>query len=462
MVTRRAGSVAGTIRLPSPHAGQRIVFGGAKRFNWASMGRRWRKTSGVMTQVVIPAVLDGKRIMWASPSHDQNRIAWDEASKALGNSGVARFNKTEQTIYFDATGGRIVFRSMDEPNSARGHTADGIVVDEAADVPEAAWYEVLRPMLLDTRGWAWVIGTPKGRNWFWREWVAARDRDDSTVWQAPACGVRIDPETQRLVREPHPLENPDIDFAEMEGIWERTPERSFRQEYLAEFIEDGGGVFRGVDDIITASLREPYMGHFAMGIDFARVADFTVLTLIDIAKKAVVDWQRFNQVDWHNQQLRIRAMYHRWTAESGNNVQILAEKNMAGDPVIEALRRSKLPIIGVTTTSKNKTPMIQELALAIERKQLSIPPVQQLIDELKAYEQERLPSGVIRYGAPSGMFDDCVMSLALAWKLARSGARQRPAQDFRFVVNNGAGSGGNSLIAAYRRSLSEARKVVNG
>lgn len=461
-MTTSADGVVGTVRLPRPHEGQRIVFGGAKRFNWASMGRRWRKTSGVMAHVAIPAALAGKRVMWASPSHDQNRIAWDEAQQALGNAkDVARFNKTEQTIYFDRSRGRITFRSMDEPNSARGHTADGIVVDEAADVPEEAWYEVLRPMLLDTRGWAWIIGTPKGRNWFWREWTAARHRDDSTTWQAPGCGVRIDPDTQKLVREPHPLENPDIAFEEMEGIWDRTPERSFRQEYLAEFIEDGGGVFRGVDGVVKGSLREPYSGNFAMGIDFARVNDFTVLTLMDVKTKALVDFQRFNQIEWHAQQLRIRAMYYRWTALPDASVQILAEKNMAGDPVIEALRRSKLPIIGVTTTAKNKTPMIQELSLAIERGLLSIPNVPQLVDELKAYEQERLPSGVIRYGAPEGMHDDCVMSLALCWKLARSGKRQAQSQDFRFV-SRAATSGGTSLIGAYRRSLQVARKVVNG
>ena len=154
-------------------------------------------------------------------------------------------------------------------------------------------------------------------------------------------------------------------------------------------------------------------------------------------------------------------MYYRWTAEPGARVQILAEKNMAGDPVIEALRRSKLPIVGVTTTSKNKTPMIQELALAIERGLISIPNIPQVVDELKAYEQERLPSGLIRYGAPEGMHDDCVMSLALAWKLARSGKRQNQSQEFRFVQRTAA-SPQMSLIGAYRRSLHAARKVVNG
>jgi hypothetical protein len=39
-----------------------------------------------------------------------------------------------------------------------------------------------------------------------------------------------------------------------------------------------------------------------------------------------------------------------------------------------------------------------------------------LIAELLAFEAERLPSGLLRYGAPQGYHDDCVMSLALAWQ----------------------------------------------
>jgi hypothetical protein len=31
-----------------------------------------------------------------------------------------------------------------------------------------------------------------------------------------------------------------------------------------------------------------------------------------------------------------------------------------------------------------------------------------------AYESEKLPSGLIRYGAPDGMHDDTVMALAIA------------------------------------------------
>ena len=38
-----------------------------------------------------------------------------------------------------------------------------------------------------------------------------------------------------------------------------------------------------------------------------------------------------------------------------------------------------------------------------------------LLGELLAFQAERLPSGLMRYSAPEGMHDDCVISLALAW-----------------------------------------------
>jgi hypothetical protein len=84
-----------------------------------------------------------------------------------------------------------MFVSLDNPDNARGKTAFGAVIDEAAFVAEGAWYDVIRPMLSDCDGWALAMGTPNGRNWFWREHTAAAARDDSVAWQVPTLGVRL-------------------------------------------------------------------------------------------------------------------------------------------------------------------------------------------------------------------------------------------------------------------------------
>jgi hypothetical protein len=138
-------------------------------------------------------------------------------------------------------GGSAIFRSLDNPDNARGHTADRIVMDEAPMIKERAWYEVLRPIISDTDGELLAMGTPKGRNYFWREFQLAAQRDDSEAWIAPTLGVAI--QNGGLVRRPHPLENPDFSFAEAQRLYDTLPELIFGQEFLAEFITRTGLVY---------------------------------------------------------------------------------------------------------------------------------------------------------------------------------------------------------------------------
>ena len=64
--------------------------------------------------------------------------------------------------------------------------------------------------------------------------------------------------------------------------------------------------------------------------------------------------------------------------------------------------------------------MVESLGLAFEHGSISILNDPVLVGELQAYEMERLSSGMLRYSAPEGLHDDCVMSLALAWNAVAS------------------------------------------
>ena len=86
-----------------------------------------------------------------------------------------------------------------------------------------------------------------------------------------------------------------------------------------------------------------------------------------------------------------------------------------GQPLIEQLQAAGLPVVPFTTTAASKQIAVDALALACERGSIRIIPDPVLIAELQAYEAERLPSGMLRYGAPAGMHDDTVMALMLAW-----------------------------------------------
>src|SRR3990172_3097257 len=180
--------MTGAIQLPYPHQGQIAIRNESRRFNWLSAGRRWRKTT-LMMSLAVDTVLEGKVFLWGAPTFDQVRIGWNETRHAAG--GVFNFKLSTMTAEYEKTGGQIIYRSMDDPDNARGHTADRVGFDEIADIAEAAYYEVVRAMLIDTGGDFWGMGTPKGRNWFWREHRAAFDRNDSACWQVPTRGCEI-------------------------------------------------------------------------------------------------------------------------------------------------------------------------------------------------------------------------------------------------------------------------------
>jgi hypothetical protein len=359
-----------------------------------------------MSIAVEAAARDGQRIFWGAPTYDQVRVSWAETRKAAG--GYADFNVQRMEAAFPS-GGMIVYRSLDNPDNARGHTADGVVMDECADISSEGWYEVLRPMLIDTGGWAWGIGTPKGRNWFWQEHAKAQDRTDTAAWQVPTLGVQI--VDGQIVREPHALENPEIPFDEIVQLWETLPARTFEQEILAQFVEASGSVFRGVRDVSTASRVAPYAGTFRMGVDWGQANDFTVLTVFDSASRRMVDMDRFNKVDWSLQRSRLAAMAHKWGVE-----RIVAEANSIGGPNIEALRREGLPVVAFTTTAQSKGPLIESLVLAIEKREVTLLNDAVLINELEAYERTvSKETGRSKYSAPEGMHDDVVVSCALGW-----------------------------------------------
>jgi len=393
------------IRLPFPHSGQKLVRSEAKRFNWLSAGRRWRKTTLTMA-IAVENAAQGKTIIWGAPTYDQVRIGFGETKKAA--VGVAKFNESRMEATFP-NNGKIIYRSLDNPDNVRGYTANGVVIDEAAYVHRNAWNQVLRPMLIDTGGWSWAIGTPNGRNWYWEEHSKAADDPDSIAWQVPTLGVKIT--DNGLVREPHLYENPDISFSEIEHLAETLPRQVFEQEILGLFTDLSGGVFRRVQEAAVLQPREPQAGRqYVAGVDVASSVDFTVVSVLDAESKEMVYLDRFNRVDYPVLIDRLESVYHRYGLTS-----MVVEANSIGRPVIDELVSRGLAIIPFTTTSATKQAIIQGLQAAFENAQIKIVNDPVLVGELLSFESKRNPSGGFSYSAPAGMHDDCVMSLAFAW-----------------------------------------------
>jgi len=109
----------------------------------------------------------------------------------------------------------------------------------------------------------------------------------------------------------------------------------------------------------------------------------------------------------------------------------LVELNSIGSPNFEALQPDCPNLRGFETTGASKSPLIQSLALALERTE-----AQWLNDpvgkaELMAYESKISPqTGRVSYSAPEGQHDDTVIARALALK-ATHDAASFGVQEFR-------------------------------
>ena len=369
------------------------------------VGRRAGKTALGLDLCVTPESLPYP-VGWFSPSYKMLLEVWREAVRTFAPI-LSRRNIQERRLEF-ITGGLLEFWSLDNPDVARGRKYRRIIVDEAAMVPMLmdVWQYSIRPTLADYQGDAWFLSTPKGRNGFWQMWQWGQDVTipEWASWQMPSNV------------------NPLLAASELDEMRRTMPERTYRQEIEAAFVEDGGGVFRRVQDAATAEQLDGRRGDtvYIAGLDWALSYDFTVLTIINANTRELVYLDRYNGVDYSMQRQRIKAACDRFGVAG-----IVAEANAMGKPNNDELRRMGLPVRDFTTTNSTKADIIENLAAAFEQGNIRILNDATLIAELQAYEVDRLPSGMVRYSAPDGLHDDCVMSLAMAWHGASAAQRKR-------------------------------------
>lgn len=365
------------------------------------MGRRWGKTV-LGTGICISFANAGGRVAWIAPEYRNTRALWRAAKFATGDLakyGMARVSESDRFIEFTHSGGFLGLYSGDNPDAMRGEWFHLVVEDEAARLKADVHQDVIQPTLADVDGESILISTPKGKNWFWQEFMRAKGgADDMAWWQEPSS------------RNP----NPNIQRAALLAR-DRVPDHTYRQEWLAEFIEDGGGVFRRVTEAAKAVRQERALQDhaYAIGADWGKSNDFTVFAVFDLTIKALCYLDRSNLVDYTVQVGRLQAL-----AERFKPVTIIAETNSMGVAIIEQIQRLNLPVQPFTTTNATKTAIIDAWALAIERGVATMIDDPILVAEHQAYEMERLPSGLMRYNAPEGMHDDTVMAAAMGWQSA--------------------------------------------
>jgi phage FluMu gp28-like protein len=195
---------------------------------------------------------------------------------------------------------------------------------------------------------------------------------------------------------------------------ERVSDRTYRQEWLAEFVADGS-FFVGVRECVRPVPNWDRQHTYTIGADWARSSsgDATVFIVYDATARQVVFVVRLVGMAY-DRQLQILAQ----TWREYGRPSILAEQNSMGGPLVESLQTAGLPVLGFTTTAATKHEIVTALQLAIERHEIGLMDHPVLLAELEAFEV-KARAGLPAYGAPDGMHDDTVIALALALRAAR-------------------------------------------
>ena len=312
---------------------------------------------------------------------------------------IADKSEQEKRIEF-ITGGTIEFWSLEDPDASRGRMYAAAFVDEAAHARhlQYAWENVITAALLDYGGGAWFFSTPKGKNYFYKLFLRGKDRQAHPDWVSHQFQTSANP------------------FIRKEWIEKRRrelPEQVFAQEYLAEFIEGAGAVFRNILANMYTPTKEQIAAHkghrTVAGIDWGKHQDFTTISCVCADCMCEIEKDRFNKIDYTFQRDRIKVLVDKWKP-----VRVLAEQN-AMEANLEMLQRDGVRVIGWTMTSANKPALISSLAVSLEKEEIRWLDDPIWTAELEAFEQTvNRVTGRSSYSAPEGLHDDTVIGRALA------------------------------------------------
>jgi len=396
--------------LPKLHPAQALVVNDPHRIVVAAMGSKWGKTYGMSNWLIKKAWNTYQSVnWWCAPSYRQARIAQNLMLQLIPTQR-RRLSRTEMVIELLRTNGtphsRIEFRSADRPETLRGEGVHHAVADEGGFWKYDAWVS-LWTTLSRTRGMLRLITTPKGRNYVYDEWIKG---------STPEMRLQH-PEYMSYRCPTH--DNPYVPRESLEEFARNLPEKVYRQEILAEFLDESAGVFSNFRQVQANTwLNAPVKnGSYVMGIDWAKHENYTVFTIGDRTSKHIVHFERFTAMDWNSQIDRAVRVAKAW-----NNAHIIMDSTGVGDVPYDMVRAVYANCEGYQISNNAaKVPLIQKVQLAFERAELRIPQfntnaiTQQMQRELEMFGYVISPQGKFLYSAPEGYQDDIVMSLALCW-----------------------------------------------
>lgn len=235
----------------SLHAGQAAIYNNPARFKVIAAGRRFGKSHLAAAMMSVMALMDEwngykmtveNGVYYVAPTFDQaKRIMWPKLRNLLGFESQGGFIRNENLNegWIDLINGRRMFiRGADNPDSLRGSGYQFVVLDEYADMKANVWDEIIDPALMDVEGAAMFIGTPKGKNHFYKLFMGGMMKPthdeqgretDWSDWESFHFSSR---------------DNPFLKEREVNRITRNKSSEIVRQEIEASFLSGGGKVLK--------------------------------------------------------------------------------------------------------------------------------------------------------------------------------------------------------------------------
>ena len=251
-----------------PRKWQHEVSANKRRYNVIVVHRRAGKSELGVAELIHEAVhakatpqnSGAPFFVYLAPYLKQAKVlAWDRLRTYARRLGLT-INESELSVSFPHNGAKIQVFGGDNPDALRGVGLDGIVLDELKDLKPEIWYEVVLPALADRRGWAMLIGTPKGVNLLSELYHYGSRKQDwyTAIFTVYQTGV--------------------FTAAEIEELRDQMGENEFNREFLCDLTAAGEDQLIGlglVEEACRRNYREidVHAAPRVLGVDIARFGD---------------------------------------------------------------------------------------------------------------------------------------------------------------------------------------------
>lgn len=404
-------NVTFNIRLNKPQQDMLALIE-KNKFVFAAMSRQIGKS--VLCKVLCTKWLlePNKEIGYITPSLKLAKKFFNDLTGIIPESLLVKSNASD-LILQSITGSTLYFYSAEQGNRIRGVTFDYLVLDEAAFYKEDTganhiWYSILQPTIKVKGKKIVMVSTPNGQSGFWYDLI-----------QKALKGQKGYAYIKRTIYD-------DSMCTDIEEIKNSTPDLMFRQEFLCEFIAGANSFFTGYhncyDDTMTFNWNQPLWA----GIDWSSTGkDETIVTFINGLNQII----QYNiEGDLDSKYSQIASILNKYSLKG-----VYAEDNSIGSVMINELKkqmRQKNVLKPFTTTNDSKTEIVTELALSLEKEELTYNDLQ-LDRQLGAFGYSVSKTKKLTFEG-KGEHDDRCISLALALK-AKKDLKGYTANNFAFA-----------------------------